>query len=257
MIQGTYTFFNEGFFGYSKEQDFTMFSFWHFLPIILMIIAIVVIYKNKEKILNWKYESAFRFIFSFIMLMVEMSYFWRSLYDGNQSSEGDLMDRLPIQICQWGLIISSFMMMSKNKILYSISYFITLIFAPIALVYPKVISVTGPTYYRYYQFWLEHCMPIIAVFYMKFVYGYRPTYKGLLCATGILAVIAILCAFANAAFPEADYLYVSMLPLPIDQSLKILILSIPAFGIFNLLYFIQKFIHRKEKDNELILEKNK
>jgi uncharacterized membrane protein YwaF len=149
------------------------------------------------------------------------------------------------------------MMMSKNKNLYSVSYFITLVFAPIALIYPTVINVTGPTYYRYYQFWLEHCMPIIAVFYMKFVHGYRPTYKGMLFSFGIIVCIGILCAFANAAFPEADYLYVSMLPLPIDQSIKILILGVPVFGIFNLLYFIQKKIHSKENKKLFLNENNK
>ena len=46
-------FFSKGFFGYSNKQDFFMGSIWHILPIVLMIIVIILIYKNREKIKTW------------------------------------------------------------------------------------------------------------------------------------------------------------------------------------------------------------
>ena len=48
-----YTFYSDGFFGYGEVGDFKYFSFWHFLPIILLIIAVYLTYKNQEKLRNW------------------------------------------------------------------------------------------------------------------------------------------------------------------------------------------------------------
>ena len=117
-------FFNDGFFGYSNEQDFFMGSIWHILPIILMLIAIILIYKYRKQIRNYKYESRIRYILAFVMLIVEMSFFWRLLYVGTEGVYDTLLTYLPIQMCQWGLIISVFTIISKNKKLFSISYFI-------------------------------------------------------------------------------------------------------------------------------------
>ena len=45
-----YEFYHEGFFGYSLEQDFQYYSFWHFLPMILLGLAIFLTYRYREKI---------------------------------------------------------------------------------------------------------------------------------------------------------------------------------------------------------------
>ena len=167
-------FYSEGFFGYSNEQDFFMGSIWHILPITLMIIAIILIHKYREKIKNFKYESSVRYILAFVMMIVEMSFFWRLLYVGNQGQADTMLTYLPFQMCQWGLLICIFTITSKNQKLFSINYYITLLFASIALIYPLVITNTGPRYYRYYQFWLEHILPIISVFYLMFVHDIKP-----------------------------------------------------------------------------------
>ena len=43
-------FYKDGFFGYGEKGDFTYFSFWHFLPIILLIGGIILTYFLKDKI---------------------------------------------------------------------------------------------------------------------------------------------------------------------------------------------------------------
>ena len=78
----TVKFFSEGFFGYSSEKDFYMGSIWHILPIVLMIITICLIYKYRKRIKNYKYETRVRYILAFVMLIVEMSFFWRLEYVG-------------------------------------------------------------------------------------------------------------------------------------------------------------------------------
>ena len=93
-------FFSEGFFGYSVEQDFFLGSIWHILPIVIMIITIILIYKYREKIKNFKYEATVRYIIAFVMMIVEMSFFWRLAYVGNQGQGDTMLTYLPFQMCQ-------------------------------------------------------------------------------------------------------------------------------------------------------------
>ena len=234
----TLKFFRDGFFGYSNQKDFYMGSIWHILPIVIMIIAIYLIYKNKDKIKKYKNERAVRFILAFVMMIVEMSFFWRLEYVGTQGVNDTLLTYLPIQMCQWGLLICIFTITSMNKKLFSISYYITLFFASIALIYPLVITETGPRYYRYYQFWLEHILPIISVFYLMFVHDMKPEKKGILYTCVVTVPLAILAIIADSNIEGARYLYLTLKVsiLPENLIIRAAILFVLVLGVFYLMY---------------------
>ena len=104
-------FFSNGFFGYGAEGNFKMFSLAHFIPLILFGVSIFLIWKFRNFFKNWKFEENFRFIWAAVMIFIEMSYFWRLLYVGS-SDVGEinsLLDKLPLQVCEWTCIISCFM----------------------------------------------------------------------------------------------------------------------------------------------------
>lgn len=247
-------FFRDGFFGYSTKQDFFMGSIWHILPIALMILAIILIYKYREKIKNYKYETSVRYILAFVMMIVEMSFFWRLLYVGNQGEGDTMLTYLPLQMCQWGLLIGIFTIISKNKKLFSINYYMTLLFASIALIYPLVIKNAGPRYFRYYQFWLEHILPIISVFYLMFVHDMKPEKKGILYTFMVIWPLTILAMIANSKIEGARYLYLTLdvKILPQNMLLRVAILFVVVLGIFNLMYlpFNKKNKKITEKNNE-------
>ena len=249
MDYTTVKFFKDGFFGYGEEGNFRIASIWHILPILFMLIMIYIIYKNKDKLRNYKYEGRIRFIYAFIMLIVEMSFFWRLSYVGTQGAYDTMLTYLPLQLCQWGLIISVFTILSKNEKLFSMNFYITLLFANIALIYPLVITNAGPTYYRYYQFWLEHIMPIIGVFYMIFVHDFKPDKKGILRTLYLIIPITIIALIANANIEGARYLYLTLkVPfLPDSQYLKAPILFALTMFIFYLMYLLFNLI-QKNKD---------
>lgn len=231
-------FFSEGFLGYSTKQDFFMGSIWHILPIALMILTIILIYKYREKIKNYKYEARIRYILAFVMLIVEMSFFWRLLYVGNQGEADTMLTYLPFQMCQWGIILCIFTIISKNEILFSMNYYITLLFASIALIYPLVITNAGPRYYRYYQFWLEHTLPIISVFYLMFVHGMKPQKKGILYTCFVTVPLAIVALIANSKIKGARYLYLTLDVkfLPKNMILKAAILFVLVMIVFYIMY---------------------
>ena len=108
-------FYSAGFFGYGEKGDFQYGSIWHFLPIVLLIAGVFFTRRYAAQIRSWKHEESFRFLLAFGILLVEMSYFWRLLYVGSASMEKhNLMDKLPLQVCEWSAILSAFMLMKKK-----------------------------------------------------------------------------------------------------------------------------------------------
>lgn len=203
-------FFKDGFFGYGEKGDFTYWSVAHFVPLLLLAAAIFLMYRYREPLASWKHEENFRFIFAFVMLLAEMSYFWRLLYVGSSDpTETTLLDKLPLQVCEWTCIAAIFMITKKSKLLYQICFYVCLTIGLFPLLTPSVIDQTGPTYYRYYQFWLEHILPIIAVFYMTFVHGFRPKMKGIALASAFMLVLVTFALICNFNIENANYLYLA------------------------------------------------
>ena len=236
-----YQYYSEGFFGYGQVGNFQPYGIWHLIPILLLIIAVFVTWKNRAALRSWKHEGRFRFILSFVMLMAEMGYYWRLLYVGDESGKYLMLTKLPIQVCQWGLICCVYMITSKNDTLFGINFFISLGCTTIAMFLPQtVISRAGPRYFRYYQFWLEHALPIYGTLYMMIVHGKRPRYRHLWYAIGCLGLAAIPSYFANEAIPAANYLYVKLdIPfMPQNQLLRLLVYGVIITLLFHAMLFI-------------------
>ena len=125
-----------------------------------------------------------------------------------------------------------------------------------ALITPTVITYTGPTRFRYYQFWLEHTLGYVAVFYMIFVHKLRPTIKSAVKSYIVLTVLAIIAYFANDILgPGANYLFMakpeatpSILDiLPPNFGLRIFIIGLAGTTLFFLSYLPWLIIDKKKK----------
>ena len=200
--------FFQYFFGQGTEVEFTNFSLAHFLPIILMVAVIFLIHRYRDQIRNAKWEENLRYVLAFTLIITEMSYFWRLV--GVQSLNPNPVDHLPITVCGWAVIFSSFMIVGKKQTLFDIVYFWLFSGTVFALITPTVISYTGPTRFRYYQFWLEHTLGYVAVFYLIFVHGMRPTWRSMAKSYIALVVMGVIAFFANRMIgPGANYLFLA------------------------------------------------
>ena len=246
------TYFRSGFFGLSSEVVFKPFSIAHFVPILLAVAAIILIWKKRDAIRQWKGENTFRFVYAFIMIICEMSYFWRLQYVGpGMDDDTTMMGFLPLQVCQWTLILTTFMMMSKSKRLFSMSFFMTMSVGLLPLFVPAVISYTGPTYYRYYQFWGEHLLPIVGMFYMMFVHGFEAKPSGIPMTLVFLVLLALPCIYFNEHFEDAEYMYLkhstysTLNFLPESPYLTLLVLMAAVLLLLGLTYVIYGLITGK------------
>ncbi len=245
------------FFGEGTEIEFVNFSLAHFLPILIGLALILLIWRFKDKIRSMKHEEMIRYFLAFALIISEMSYYWRLI--GIPSLGPNPLDHLPITVCGWAVVFCSYMVIGKSKTLFDISYFWLLSGTIFALITPTVISYTGPTRFRYYQFWAEHLLGYIAIFYMIFVHKMRPNVKSMIKSYVSLIVLAVIAYFSNVSLgPGANYLFMarpeatpSVLDiLPPNFALRLAIMVSVITVLFMVAYLPWFIIDRKKKKAE-------
>ena len=196
------------FFGAGTQPEFSIFTFAHFAPILFMLIMILLIYRKKDTLRAWKHEQSIRYVMAFILIISEMAYYWR-LTGGGPWLNPTPVENLPIGVCGWAVILCSFMVIGKTQSFFDIAYFWLLSGSLFALITPTPLTYTGPTRFRYYQFWAEHTMGYIAIFYMIFVHNMRPTVRSAVRSYIALLVMAVIAYNVNTMIPGANYLYMA------------------------------------------------
>ena len=246
--------FLDYFFGAGQSEEFSNFTLAHFIPLILMGIVIFLIIKFKDKIRESKHEKLLRMTLSFMLIITEMSYFWRLV--GVPSLGANPIDHLPITVCGWAVILCSNLVLSKSQTLFDIVYFWLFSGTLISIFIPAtVLSTCGPTRFRYYQFWFEHTLGFITLFYMMFVHGMRPTFKSMAKSAIALSILGVIAFTANEILgPGANYLFLarpeatpSILDiLPSNMALRITIMAAVIFAFFFLAYLPWFIMDRKK-----------
>ena len=230
------------FFGQGDVQEFALFTPAHILPILWMVAMILLIRKNAGALRDWKHEEKLRYVLAFALIISDMSYYWRLV--GVPALGANPVENLPIGVCGWAAILCSYMLVGKCQSFFDISYFWLLSGSLFALLTPTPLNFTGPTRFRYYQFWAEHTLGYIAIFYMIFVHGMRPTIKSAIKSYIALAVLAVIATWVNNMLPGANYLYMarpesapSVLDiLPPIHWLRVLIMAAVITLMFGLAY---------------------
>lgn len=201
-------FYKDGFFGYGEDGDFVQWSLAHIMPILVTLVVILLIWLFRKRLRTWRHEETLRYWLGFGILMAEMGYYWRLLYVGPADPTATtFMDQLPLQVCEWTALICFFALLKKSEMLFDMTYFLAMSTSILPLLFPAVISNAGPTYFRYYQFWGVHILPIIGMFYLMFVHEMRPHLRGIALTFGMLAILAACAMVLNPLWDECNYLY--------------------------------------------------
>ena len=251
------------FLGQGETEEFANFTLAHFLPILVAVGVIIAIYRFREQIRERKRERYFRYALAFLLICSEMSYYWRLIAIPELGPNP--VDHLPITVCGWVVVFSSYMLVGKSQTLFDISYFWALCGSIFALITPTVITYTGPTRFRYYQFWAEHLLGYVAIFYMIFVHGMRPTWKSFVKAYISLGVLALIAYGANQLIgPGANYLFMarpedtpSILDiLPPNFALRLAVMAAAVTALFLLAYlpwYLKDRKAAKEKETQAVV----
>jgi dipicolinate synthase subunit B len=183
------------FLGQGDTVEFENFSLTHLCMILSGVLVIYLIYRCRDRLAQSRHEEKLRYLLAFALICSEMSYYWRLI--AIPSLGPNPIDHLPISVCGWAAIFCSYMVIGKSQTLFDISYFWLLSGSLFALLTPTVITYTGPTRFRFYQFWMEHLLGYVAIFYMIFVHKMRPTIKSAIKSYAALLVLTGIAYATN------------------------------------------------------------
>lgn len=246
------------FFGIGETVEFKNFSVAHVVPILIMLDVILLISKFRDKLRDAKCEKNLRYILAFALIISEMSYYWRLIALPKELNPNPV-DHLPITVCGWAAVFCSYMLIGKTQTLFDISYFWLFAGSVFALITPTVITYTGPTRFRYYQFWLEHALGYVAIFYMIFVHKMRPAVKSAIKSYIALVALAVVAYYSNQLIGGgANYLFMarpedtpSILDiLPPNFVVRIIIMAAVITALYFMAYLPWLIKDMKTKKNK-------
>ena len=242
------------FFGEGTAQEFALFTPAHIAPVALMIAVILLMYRFGTEIRKSRHEETLRYVLAFALIISDMAYYWRLV--GMPALQHGPVENLPIGVCGWAVIFCSYMLVGKKQALFDISYFWLLSGSLFALITPTPLTYTGPTRFRYYQFWMEHTLGYIAIFYMIFVHGMRPTVRSAIRSYAALLAMVVLAYGVNQMIPGANYLYMarpeaapSVLDiLPANYALRIAVMLSAITVMYALAYLPWAMKDKRERE---------
>lgn len=247
-MSGDYTYYSEGFFGFGPAGIFHPYSLMHIMPLLICLGAIVFVWYKREWFRNGSREGSFRYLLSFSMFVMEFSFFLWLLYVGDSSGQYLMMSKMPLHACDLGLIVCMFMVTSRNRTLFGINFFVTLFGAVIASILPQtVLDGVDPGYYRYYQYFGEHLIPVFTTVYMIIVHRMYPRYRDIWISVAALAAMLIPSFILNERYPGSDYLFLKneSFPFPEGQYLRAAIYTVLIIVIFHLMWLLWQLITKR------------
>ena len=248
-MSGEYTYYSEGFFGFGPPGTFHPYGLMHFAPILICVGWLILVWIKREWFRRWKHELRFRFALSFLLFCMEFSFFVWLLYVGDSSGSYLMMAKLPLHLCDLGLIVCMFMVPSGNRTLFGINFFVTLFGATLACIIPQtVLDGADPSYYRYYQYFGEHLIPVFCTVYMLIVHRMRPRYRDIWITLGVLLLMTIPAILLNEGYPGSDYLFLKLESslFPSNQYLRACVYTVLIVVIFHLMWFLWRLLLRRK-----------
>lgn len=178
--------FLKHFFSTEANPKLQLFTLPHLIPIILIIISIILIARNKEFFRNWKYEKHFRYTLAISLFLCDMSILiWRL-----STHTFSIKYSLPLHLCTFSIYASIFMLLKINKKVFDYIFYFAMAGALMALLSPDLRF--SYTQFRYYEFMIAHGLILVSIMYMLFVYDFIPRFDAVIKSFLVVQVLGIL-----------------------------------------------------------------
>ncbi|SHI43506.1 YwaF family protein [Lutispora thermophila] len=172
---------------YYSGEPFQIFSRVHIVSLSIILIIILLIYFNAERLRKSRVDRFARNFIATGLIATELSFqLWCGI-KGVWTVEYNL----PFHLCTISTIICAIMLYKNSYKIYRLAYFWGLGGAIPALLTPDL-SGYGYPHYVFFKFFILHGLIIIAVVYMTFVYKYRLDIKSVFRAFAYINIFALV-----------------------------------------------------------------
>ncbi len=190
-----------GFFSYTEGiNTFQTFSLNHILPIFVIIVGVVLIYLNKDRLRESKYEKHIRYSIAIIAIITEVSF---QLWQGFHGT-WNFAESLPLHLCRLTNYLGIYIMFTKNNKVFDIAYFWSLA-GVVSILFPDILH--GPDRYRYYHFMISHILFFFMYMYLLFVNELTLNFKSWKKSFAALFLLATVIIIPINNIFNMNYMY--------------------------------------------------
>lgn len=219
---------------YNPENHFHMWDIVHIVTILFIITSLISLFTFKKFL--YPYRDKIRITIGWTLIISRLSLdIWYI-----STEQWSLKSSLPLELCSIASIMCAIMLLTKNRHLFEVFYFIALAGAFQAVITPDLYF--GFPQFRYVQFFLDHFLLISAPLIMISLYGFKITHQSLIKSFLVLNGIAAVVYCLNIIF-SANYMFLrhkpnsaSLLDFLGPYPFYILALEFVALLIFTMLY---------------------
>lgn len=192
---------------YNPEIKFFMWETSHIITIIfiLCLISSLFVFKYQLK----RYRNIIRITVGSLLILSRISldvwYIKTGLWD--------VLYSLPLELCSIASLITAVMLLTKSYRLFEVFYFIAIGGAIQAILTPNLNY--GFPQFRFWQFFLDHFLLILAPLLMIVLFNYRLTIKSVWKAFITINVIALVVFIINLLLP-ANYMFLLHKPTTVS-----------------------------------------
>lgn len=229
------------------DETFSLFSKHHLLVLITLFILFVFIYLFRGLLRRQQYNVTFRIVTILLLVLSEITFHsWFIYHD-----EWSIATTLPLQLSSISLFLSIFLLISKNKFLFEITFFVGCSSALLAMITPEL-SYPFP-HYRFFHFFIAHGAIVVTACFMIVVEGYSPSYMSIWKAFVVLNLYTTLVFILNALL-DSNYMF--LMEKPMSNTIYAYLGNWPwyllslegiAITFFHLLYFPFVYINRNKR----------
>lgn len=223
---------------------FEMFSAAHTAGLAVALIVFTGIILFRKQLRRPALNQAVRYGLAVLLLCCEISLQLSYVLEHNWR-----VGSLPFQLCSLMLLLSAILLITNNKKLYHLVFFLGSMGALQALLTPNL-DETFP-HFRYFHFFIAHIGIIGAALFITAVERYRPTFRSVFSTLFWLHVLAIPAAITNIISGKTNFMFLarkpgtaSLLDILAPWPWYLLQLEVIAFVICLLLFAAVKLLDR-------------
>ncbi len=163
----------DGYISFGPENGtLTPFSLPHLIPVAIILLLCTVLILSRNFFKTEGSRKAFRLAFAVIITLQQAAiYIWYTL-----AGEWSVEITLPLQLCDLSLFLSIAVLLTKRQLLFELLYYWGLGGATQAILTPDIGNYTFP-HFIFYQFFISHCVILLACIYMLAVEKFKPSPK--------------------------------------------------------------------------------
>ena len=222
------------------KTPFSAFSTSHIVSMIIIVVLVILLFlfRHRLRFMSERSSRRVRIGLAGFMIGCEIVLQCWYVYGGIWS----LQTSLPLELCSLSLLLSSLLLLTRKRWLYSALLFSGIAGALMAIVTPNLGY--DFAHFRFIQFFVAHAMIVIALLYMTWVEQLRPGWRSV-AGSMIFVNIAALVVYVIDVLLDANYMFLrhkpntpSVLDMLGPYPAYILGEEILALVLFSLLYLL-------------------